>query len=113
AAIITPQPITSPIKRLFNGAQFALCGYTSGVVFHALGGDLFHPEQAGWVEHVIGPFLAALATFVAIILTLMAAVLVLSRVSTVAEQVRDAGAVALGCLGYGMVGLLLGGVWPP
>src|SRR5690606_41956412 len=98
---------------LHIGAQFTICNNTSSVVCHALCGDLYHPEQAGWVEHVIGPFLAALATFVAINLTLMAAVLVLSREATVAEQVRDAGEVALGCLGYGMVGLLLGGVWPP
>ena len=111
-AIITPQPITSPIKRLFNGAQFALCGFASGVVFHALGGDAYRPRQAQWVEHVLGPFLGALVAYVFINLALTAGVLALARRPVVAERLRQSGELVGACLGYGLLGLLIGGLWP-
>jgi HD superfamily phosphohydrolase YqeK len=111
-ALVTGQRFFAPEKRLFNGAQFALSGYIAGTVFTFLDGDRFHPEQARWVENVIGPFLGALVAFVLVNLTLMAGVLLLSRQAAPRELLRELGQVAVGCLGYGMVGLLIAGLWP-
>ncbi|MES9602852.1 HD-GYP domain-containing protein [Actinomadura sp. NPDC048032] len=111
-ALVTGQRIFAPVKRLFNGAQFALSGFMAGTVFNLLDGDRFHPEKARWVENVIGPFLGALVAFVLVNLTLMAGVLLLSRQASPRELLRESGQLAIGCLGYGMVGLLIAGLWP-
>ncbi|MWA05207.1 HD domain-containing protein [Actinomadura sp. LD22] len=112
SALVTGQRFFAPEKRAFNGAQFALSGFCAGTVFDLLGGDRFHPEQARWVEHVIGPFLGALVTFVLVNLLLMAGVLLLSRQAAPRELLHESGQLAVGCLGYGMVGLLIAGLWP-
>ncbi|GAA4240640.1 HD-GYP domain-containing protein [Actinomadura meridiana] len=111
-AVITGQRFFAPVKRVFNGAQLALSGFVAGTVFDLLGGDRFHAGQARWVENVIGPFLGALVTFVAVNLTLMAGVLLLSRQAKPRELLHEYGQLAVGCLGYGMVGLLIAGLWP-
>ncbi|GGQ07526.1 hypothetical protein GCM10010187_24360 [Actinomadura coerulea] len=111
-ALVTGQRIFAPVKRLFNGAQFALSGFMAGTVFNLLDGDRFHPEKARWVENVIGPFLGALVAFVLVNLMLMAGVLLLSRQAAPRELLRESGQLAVGCLGYGMVGLLIAGLWP-
>jgi hypothetical protein len=112
SALVTGQRFFAPEKRVFNGAQFALSGFCAGTVFDLLGGDRFHPEQSRWVENVIGPFLGALVTFVLVNLLLMAGVLLLSRQAAPRELLHESGQLALGCLGYGMVGLLIAGLWP-
>ena len=112
-AIITGQRLFAPVKRVFNGAQFALCGYASGLVFGALGGRRFEPGQVDWVEHVIGPFLGALVTFVLVNLLLVAGILLLSKQATPRELLGASGQLAFGCLGYGMFGLLIAGLWSP
>lgn len=111
-AVITGQRFFAPIKRIFNGAQFALSGFTAGTVFDLLGGARFQPEQARWVGNVIGPFLGALVTFVVVNLLLTAGVLLLSRQAAPRELLRESGQLSAGCLGYGMVGLLIAGLWP-
>lgn len=111
-AVVTGQRFFAPVKRLFNGAQFALSGFFAGTVFDLLGGHEFKPAQPRWVEHVTGPFLGALVTFVLVNLTLMAGVLLLSRQAKPRELLRESGQLAIGCLGYGMVGLLIAGLWP-
>ncbi|TDD39208.1 HD-GYP domain-containing protein [Actinomadura sp. KC06] len=111
-AVVTGQRFFAPVKRIFNGGQLALCGFIAGTVFELLGGDRFHPEQARWVENVIGPFLGALVTFVLVNLTLMGGVLLLARQATPRELLHESGRLAVGCLGYGMVGLLIAGLWP-
>ncbi|TYB46795.1 HD-GYP domain-containing protein [Actinomadura chibensis] len=111
-AVVTGQRFFAPVKRLFNGAQLALSGFVAGTVFDLLGGDGFDAEQPRWVEGVIGPFLGALVTFVVVNLTLMAGVLLLSRQAAPRELLHESGQLAFGCLGYGMVGLLIAGLWP-
>ena len=111
SAVITGQRFFAPVKRLFNGAQFALSGYAAGMVFAALGGDRYPPGHERWVEHVIGPFLGALVTFVTVNLLLTAGILLLSRQATGQELLHESGELAVGCLGYGMFGLLIAGLW--
>ncbi|GAA2425210.1 HD-GYP domain-containing protein [Actinomadura vinacea] len=111
SAIVTGQRLSAPVKRVFNGAQFALCGYFAGVVFALLGGAGVGLGHTDWVEHVIGPFLGALVTFVFVNLALTAGVLLLSRQAAPRELVRESGQLAFGCLGYGMFGLLIAGLW--
>ncbi|WUH97209.1 HD-GYP domain-containing protein [Spirillospora sp. NBC_00431] len=111
-AVVTGQRFFAPVKRVFNGGQLALSGFVAGTVFVLLGGDEFHPMQARWVENVIGPFLGALVTFVLVNLTLMGGVLLLSRQAAPRELLHESGRLAVGCLGYGMVGLLIAGLWP-
>ncbi|MEU6040716.1 HD-GYP domain-containing protein [Actinomadura sp. NPDC047616] len=111
SAVATGQRLSAPVKRVFNGAQFALSGYTAGMVFDLLDGDLFHPGQVGWVGQVIGPFLGALVVFVTVNLALMAGILLLSGQASAEELLRESGQLAVGCLGYGMLGLLIAGLW--
>ncbi|MBT2208436.1 MULTISPECIES: HD-GYP domain-containing protein [Actinomadura] len=111
-ALVTGQRFFAPVKRIFNGAQFALSGYIAGTVFELLGGHEFRRGEARWVEHVTGPFLGALVTFVLVNLSLMAGVLLLSRQAAPRELLHESGQLAIGCLGYGMVGLLIAGLWP-
>ncbi|GGQ25060.1 putative nucleotidyltransferase with HDIG domain [Actinomadura coerulea] len=111
SAVATGQRRVSPVKRLFNGAQFALSGVAAGIVFRLVGGDGFEPGRPGWVGHVIAPFTAALATFVAANLALTAGILLLSERAAARELIHVSGPVAGGCLGYGMFGLLIAGLW--
>ncbi|GLW62379.1 hypothetical protein Arub01_06230 [Actinomadura rubrobrunea] len=111
SAVVNGQRLFAPVKRLFNGAQFALCGYAAGTVFDVLGGDPPRPGQADWVEQVIVPFLGALVTFVGVNLLLMAGILLLSKQAAPRELVRESRQLSVGCLGYGMFGLLIAGLW--
>ncbi|WP_067455224.1 HD-GYP domain-containing protein [Actinomadura macra] len=111
-ALVTGQRFFAPVKRVFNGAQFAISGFIAGTVFRLLGGLEFKPGKAHWVEHVTGPFLGALVTFVLVNLSLMAGVLLLSRQAAPRELLRESGQLAFGCLGFGMFGLLIAGLYP-
>jgi len=64
------------------------------------------------VEQVIVPFLGALVTFVGVNLLLMAGILLLSKQAAPRELVRESRQLSVGCLGYGMFGLLIAGLWP-
>jgi hypothetical protein len=111
SAVFTGRRVFEPVKRLFNGAQFAIGGYLSGVVYTVLGGDRHSPGDPDWVRMVIVPFAAALVTFVAVNLLLMGAILILGRQATTRELLRESGPLAVSCLGYGMFGLLIAGLW--
>jgi xanthosine utilization system XapX-like protein/HD superfamily phosphohydrolase YqeK len=111
-AIVTGRRNLALVKRLFNGAQYAISGYTAGLVFETLGGHPYRPAEPHWADHVIGPFAAAVICFVSVNLTLMGGVLILGRQATWREVLAQGGRLALGCLGFGMVGLLVAGIWP-
>ncbi|MFF5265245.1 metal-dependent phosphohydrolase, partial [Actinomadura viridis] len=110
-AIVTGQRSIPPVKRMFNGAQFALGGYAAGVVFELLNGDRITLDQARGVEHLLVPFLGALVTFVLVNLLLVAGILLLSRQAVPRELLSASGQLAFGCLGYGPFGLLIAGLW--
>jgi hypothetical protein len=111
-AILTGRRDIGLIKRLFNAAQYALSGYAAGAVFLALGGHPYRWGAANWSPHILGPFVGALVTFVAVNLALMGTVLVLSRQATWREVLATGRLVAPGCLAFGMIGLLIAGIWP-
>lgn len=111
-AVATGRRGIAGIKRLFNGAQYAVSGYTAGLIFDALGGHPYRPTEPHWADHVIGPFVAALVCFVSVNLALMGGVLLLGRQATWREVLAEGSRLALGCLGFGMVGLLIAGIWP-
>ena len=110
-AVVTGQRLFAPVKRLFNGAQFALCGFAAGTVFDALGGRKVKPGEVEWVQHVLGPFVGALVTFVMVNLLLVAGILLLSKQATFSELLHESGQLVFSCLGYGMFGLLIAGLW--
>ncbi|MFC0037506.1 HD-GYP domain-containing protein [Actinomadura rayongensis] len=112
SAVVTGQRMFAPVKRMFNAAQFALGGFAAGVVFDLLGGSRFPPGGPAWVEHVIGPFVAAAITFVLVNLALTTGILVLARQATLRAMLRESGRLVFGCLGYSMFGLLIAGLWP-
>ncbi|MEW2352911.1 HD-GYP domain-containing protein [Spirillospora sp. NPDC029432] len=110
-AVVNAQRSISPVKRVFNGAQFALGGYCAGGVFELLGGHRFSGCQVGWVLNVFGPFVGALVTFVLVNMALVAGILLLGKQETPRELASASGQLAVGCLGYGMFGLLIAGLW--
>ncbi|WP_067460621.1 HD-GYP domain-containing protein [Actinomadura macra] len=111
SAVATVQRGIAPVKRVFNGAQFAVSGYAAGVVFGLSHGDRVRPWQVHWVAGVIGPFTLALVTFVLVNLALMAGVLLLAGQAAPGELSRESGELAGVCVGYGMFGLLIAGLW--
>ena len=100
------------IKRLFNGAQYAIAGYGSGLVFQALGGHPYRSPEPRWGAHVTGPFIAALVVFVAVNLALMGAILLLGRQATWRDVLTEGRMLAAGCLAFGLLGLLIASIWP-
>ncbi|TYK53052.1 hypothetical protein [Actinomadura decatromicini] len=110
-ATISGQRMFAPVKRLFNGAQFALSGYAASVAFRTLHNASYPLGRPTWLEHVIGPFLGALAIFVSVNLLLVAGILLLSRQVTWRDLPRGSGYLIAGVLGDGMTGLLIAGLW--
>jgi HD superfamily phosphohydrolase YqeK len=99
------------VKRLFNGAQFALSGYLAGVVYSAAGGTIGKPTN-GWFPGIITPYLSAVVTYVAVNLALIGVVLVLTKTAPLwGFRWRPLGNLAVGQLSYGMFGLLIAAPW--
>jgi HD superfamily phosphohydrolase YqeK len=99
------------VKRLFNGAQFALSGYLAGVVYTAAGGEIGKPTN-GSFPGIIAPYLGAVVTYVAVNLGLIGVVLVLTKLAPVwGFRWRPIGNLTAGQLAYGMFGLLIAAPW--
>jgi hypothetical protein len=100
-----------PVKRLFNGAQFALAGYLAGVVYSAAGGKIGKPTD-GSFPGVIAPYVGAVVTYVAVNLGLIGVVLVLTKLAPVwGFRWRPIGQLIVSQLAYGMFGLLIAAPW--
>jgi HD superfamily phosphohydrolase YqeK len=101
----------SVIKRLFNGAQFALAGYLAGRSYSAAGGAIGKPTN-GSFPGIITPYLSAVVTYVAVNLALIAVVLVLTKQAPIwGFRWRPIGNLAAGQLAYGVFGLLIAAPW--
>src|ERR1044072_4543215 len=62
-AVFSGRPGLPLIKRLFNGAQFAICGYAAGWIYQGLGGVSGVPGVNAF-DGLIGPYAAATGVFV-------------------------------------------------
>jgi HD superfamily phosphohydrolase YqeK len=108
-AVATWQKV-DPVKRAYNGAQFALCGYAAGTVFVALApGDVLASGLGA--ESLIVPFAVALLTYVTVNLLLVGGILLLAGQSRLRELFDQMVDLAPGLLGYGSFGLLIAGTW--
>ncbi|MFC4061423.1 HD-GYP domain-containing protein [Planomonospora corallina] len=110
-AVLSVRPGLPLVKRLFNGAQFAICGYGAGWVYTRLGGPVAVPDAAGTdFSDLIVPFAGAAAVFVPLNLALIAVVLALTGQ---ADQVplRGLAQFLVSYLGYATFGLLIAGLW--
>ncbi|MER5621124.1 HD-GYP domain-containing protein [Streptosporangium sp. NPDC002544] len=108
-AMFSVRPGLPLVKRLFNSAQFAICGYVAGRVYVALGGRAEVPTIAGFDE-IIVPFAGAAAVFVPLNFVLIALVL---AVTGQADQVplRGVAQFMVSYFGYATFGLLIAGLW--
>lgn len=100
-----------PVKRVFNGAQFALCSFVAGVVYHLTHGTdgMLAPSD---FPRVLLPFAVAVVTYCVANALLLACVLWLTE-GVQPFQVWS-GVLAqsvLPYLGYGAFGLLIAALW--
>jgi HD superfamily phosphohydrolase YqeK len=101
----------SVVKRLFNGAQFALSGYLAGVVYTVTGGDIGTPTN-GSFPGIVAPYVFAVVTYVAVNLLLIGGVLVLTKQAPLwGFRWRPIGNLLVGQLAYGTFGLLIAAPW--
>lgn len=100
-----------PVKRVFNGAQFALSAYVAGVVYNLAGGPIGIPagEDLSWI---LVPFALAVVTYWAANAFLVGCVLMLTQgVRAARGQGGGLAPSVLPYLGYGMFGLLIAALW--
>ncbi|MFI7443791.1 HD-GYP domain-containing protein [Nonomuraea indica] len=110
-AVLSVRPGLPLVKRLFNGAQFAICGTVAGWVYLHLGGRTGVPA-ANAFDELIGPYAAATAVFVPLNIVLTLTMIRLATGSgTMAMPVRGMVQFLLSYLGYGTFGLLVAGLW--
>ncbi|MDF2708087.1 MAG: hypothetical protein K0R62_3739 [Nonomuraea muscovyensis] len=110
-AVLSVRPGLPLVKRLFNGAQFAICGTVAGWVYLHLGGRTGVPA-ANAFDELIGPYAAATAVFVPLNIVLTLTMIRLATGSgTTAMPMRGMVQFLLSYLGYGTFGLLVAGLW--
>ncbi|MEV0167193.1 HD-GYP domain-containing protein [Nonomuraea fuscirosea] len=110
-AVFSVRPGLPLVKRLFNGAQFAICGYVAGRVYEALDGRVGVPEVNAF-DDLIGPYAAATAVFVPLNIALTLTMIGLAtHVRATEMPVRGMAQFLLSYLGYGTFGLLVAGLW--
>ncbi|MER7131584.1 HD-GYP domain-containing protein [Streptosporangium saharense] len=109
-AVFSVRPGLPLVKRLFNGAQFAICGYAAGWVYESLGGRARLPDIAGF-DALIVPFAGAAAVFVPLNFVLIAIVLVVTGQADQVPPLRGLAQFMVSYLGYATFGLLIAGLW--
>ncbi|MEU8267652.1 HD-GYP domain-containing protein [Sphaerisporangium sp. NPDC049002] len=110
-AVLSVRPGLPLHKRLFNGAQFAICGYTAGWVFDRLGGHHDVPGADRFTD-MLGPFMGAAAVFVPLNFVLFAVMLSLAgQLRTGEVPLRGLAQFFVSYLGYATFGLLIAGLW--
>src|SRR5690606_24669356 len=110
-AVLSVRPGLPLVKRVFNGAQFAVCGYVAGLVYVWLGGAIGVPEVNEF-DDLIGPYVGATAVFVPLnILLTLTMVRLATRSRPGGVPLRGLAQFLLSYLGYGTFGLLVAGLW--
>ncbi len=109
-AVLSVRPGLPLVKRLFNGAQFAVCGHAAGEIYLLAGGPPGPPVEP--FANLIGPYAAAAAVFVPLNVLQMAILLRLASVVRGDQvPVRDTARFFASYLGYATFGLLIAGLW--
>lgn len=110
-AVLSVRPGLPLVKRLFNGAQFAVCGYVAGQVYLLLGGVSQVPK-VNQFDDLIVPYAVATAVFVPLnILLTLTMIRLATRVRSAEMSMRGLAQFLLSYLGYGTFGLLVAGLW--
>ncbi|WP_248965728.1 HD-GYP domain-containing protein [Sphaerisporangium perillae] len=110
-AVLSVRPGLPLHKRLFNGAQFAICGYAAGWVFEWLGGAQDVPSVDRFTD-LLGPFMGAAAVFVPLNAVLFTVMLSLAGQLHLDEvPLRGIAQFLVSYLGYATFGLLIAGLW--
>lgn len=104
----------SIVKRVFNGAQFALAGYAAGWVFRMLGGDIGVPER-GDFPWIVLPFTGAILAHTVVNGALVAGLMWFLDVVRIQRphriRWRPVATLELSSVGYGMLGLFIAAIW--
>lgn len=102
------------VKRMFNAAQFALCGYLAGVAFEFLNGHYGTPVPSDFPS-MIGPFVAATAVYMSVNNLLVGGVLALANHLRIRSPRRFYYGPVLNYLlnyaAYATFGLLIAALW--
>ncbi|WP_336215727.1 HD-GYP domain-containing protein [Nonomuraea sp. LPB2021202275-12-8] len=110
-AVLSVRPGLPLIKRVFNGAQFAICGYAAGGVYVWLGGAIGVPRVNAF-DDLIGPYAAATAVFVPLnIMLTLTMIRLATDAGSMEVPLRGLTQFLLSYLGYGTFGLLVAGLW--
>lgn len=101
-----------PVKRVFNGAVYMICGFCAGSVYQALARAAGSALDASDFPRVLLPFAAATVTHALCNLLLVLGVLRLTGDSRALRPWRGAfPAWTLPYLGYGSLGLIVAALW--
>jgi len=108
-AVFSVRPGLPLAKRIYNGAQFSICGHAAGEVFMRLGGVPGVPDVRSF-DDVIMPFIGAAGVYVLLNFLLVAVMIWLTGK---VERVPLSALVQLlvSYLGYATFGLLLAELW--
>lgn len=110
-AVVSVRPGLPAVKRLFNGAQFVICGYAAGWAFTRAGGTVGLPRMDDFPE-VIVPYGVAAAVYVVINFVLTGTILLLAEgVGKDEVPLRNMVQLLVSYLGYATFGLLIAGLW--
>ncbi|GII58898.1 metal-dependent phosphohydrolase [Planotetraspora thailandica] len=110
-AVLSVRPGLPLVKRLFNGAQFVICGYAAGWAFETAGGVPGLPQITDFPGILI-PYGAATAAFVVINVVLTATILLLvGGVGRHQVALRSIFQFLGSYVGYATFGLLIAGLW--
>ncbi len=111
AAVVSVRPGLPMVKRLFNGAQYALCGYAAGWAYESTGGRADLPEPADF-PGILVPYAAATVVFVAVNFALTAVILRLaSAVHKDQVSLRAMVQFLSSYVGFATFGLLIAALW--
>ena len=108
--MLSVRPGLPLIKRVFNGAQFAICGYAAGGVYVWLGGAVGVPKVEAF-DDLIGPSPRPPPCSCRSTSCSAHHVRLAANVSALEVPLRGLAQFLLSYSGYGTFGLLVAGLW--
>src|SRR5437868_5474179 len=110
-ATLSVRPGLPLVKRMFNGSQFAICGYAAGWAYTYTGGVSGVPKVNAF-EALIGPYAAAAAVFIPVNMVLTLTMIWLAtRVKAEEVPLKGMAQFLFSYFGYATFGLLVAGLW--